>query len=118
MRRHQARARAAGVVYVVRLERPIGNPASRHGSAQFYVGWTERDPEARLAEHRAGRGAKMLAAAAERGIRFDLVMTLPGTRRLERRIKDHHNTPRLLPQWAARFGTSFQPREGGRHAEA
>ena len=98
----RGRRDVVGSVYVIKLAKPIGNPAKAKGRAMFYVGWTERDPKQRLAEHRGGVGSKMLRAAAERGIRFKLLLTLPGTRRLERAIKDAHNTPRLVKQWKAR----------------
>ncbi len=97
-----ARYDVPGVVYVIKLARPLGNLANKRSAARYYVGWTERDPKRRLAGHRAGFGAKMLRAAAERGIRFRIIAVLPGTKRLERRIKDYHNTPELVRVWKAR----------------
>ena len=86
---------SAGYVYIVRLARAIGNTRKRHGWAQFYVGHAF-DPDARLAQHRAGRGSAMLAAAAARGIAFTIVFAVPGTRRDERRIKNYKATARWL----------------------
>ena len=99
--RHRGALPHVGYVYVIRLAQPLGNPANMRARARFYVGWA-LDPKARLAEHRAGRGAKMLAAAVERGITFRIICTVPGTRRFERKVKDSHNVPQLLRSWRAR----------------
>jgi hypothetical protein len=48
-----------------------------------------RDLDARLAEHRSGPGARMLAAAITR--------TWPGNRTLERRLQNRKNAPDLCP---------------------
>ena len=93
--------RPQGIVYVIELSAPLGNLTNRRAQCRYYVGWA-LDPEARLAEHRAGRGAKLLAAAVERGIDFHIIATLPGGRALERAIKNSHNVPRLLRRWAIR----------------
>jgi len=52
--------------------------------------------ERRLAEHQAGRGAAITAAAARAGIEMVVVHTEPGTRHDERRIKNRKKS-------AARF---------------
>ena len=91
-----ARRPVLGTVYVIRLERPIGDTTNRHGWAQHYVGWCADDPEARLAEHRAGRGSRMLAAAAALGIELTIVFTMPGTRDDERAVKRYKDTARWL----------------------
>jgi hypothetical protein len=54
--------------------------------------------EQRLATHREGLGAKILAAANERGIAYDVVRTWPGGRELDRRLKRQHNGPKLCPR--------------------
>jgi predicted GIY-YIG superfamily endonuclease len=51
----------------------------------------------RLETHRAGKGARMLAAANRLGIGYDVVRTWPGGRDVERRIKAQRNAPRLCP---------------------
>jgi hypothetical protein len=43
-------------------------------------------------------GARILAAAVDRGIGFDVVRTWEGGRELERRLKDLHNAPKLCPR--------------------
>ena len=94
-----SRRRAAGqpgIVYVIRLREPIGDRKKPHGWAQYYCGWCHDDPERRLEEHRAGRGSRMLAAAAERGIEFELVFQMAGTRDDERAVKRYKDTARWL----------------------
>jgi predicted GIY-YIG superfamily endonuclease len=74
------------MIYLLHLDRPLGH-------ARHYVGYAA-DVGKRLEEHRAGRGARMLAVAAERGIGFELVRVWPGGREEERRLKRQHNAPR------------------------
>jgi hypothetical protein len=59
-----------GVVYLVHFSEPY-----RH--ARHYTGWTV-DLEARLAEHRAGRGARLLQVVAQAGIGWTLARTWEG----------------------------------------
>jgi hypothetical protein len=81
--------------YLIHLDR---RPGSGHplGTAGHYVGQTV-DLDRRLETHRAGKGARLLAAAVERGIGFDVVRTWPGGRETEKRIKRQRNAPRLCP---------------------
>src|SRR5262249_50098129 len=55
--------------------------------ARHYLGWTSRDLSVRLAEHAAGRGARLTAAVAAAGGGWELARTWPGTRAAERRLK-------------------------------
>jgi len=66
--------------------------------ARFYVGMCANGRlEMRVAEHRAGQGAKINAAAARNGIGMQPVLVFPqGNRSLEILIKRKHNTPRLI----------------------
>lgn len=85
-------------VYVLELETPLGS--ERH-SARYYVGWTrdETTLDARLRCHACGKGARMLAAAAARGIGWRVVWFDPeGDRALEKAIKRQRNTRRWLAQ--------------------
>jgi predicted GIY-YIG superfamily endonuclease len=98
-----------GCVYLVCFEAPIGDPANPKGSAGHYLGWAD-DVDARMAEHRAGRGARILAACVARGIAFDVVRTWAGAdRSFERRIKRHHNAWRLCPRCGSRRGGRTRP---------
>jgi len=63
--------------------------------AQHYIGYTD-DLEQRLASHRNGDGAAIMAAVAERGITWEVVRTWEGNRELERKLKNLKAAPRLL----------------------
>lgn len=80
-----------GTLYLLHFSGPLGDtsrPRMRH-----YVGWCrENELERRLAEHRAGTGAKITRAAVNRGLELLLASTSPGTPRDERTRKrrGHH----------------------------
>jgi predicted GIY-YIG superfamily endonuclease len=79
-----------GTVYLLHFERPY-----RH--ARHYLGWSA-DLEARLADHRAGRGSPLIRAAATAGISFVVARTWPGDRTAERRLHRMKSSPaRLCP---------------------
>lgn len=80
-------------VYLYHLAAPLGN--ERH-QAQHYIG-TAEDVAARDALHRAGRGARILAAAVERGIAFQIVRLWPGGRDVERWLKKRKESAQLCP---------------------
>jgi hypothetical protein len=78
------------VIYLLHFERSF-----KH--ARHYLGWTE-DLDRRLAQHRAGRGSPLIAAATADGITFELAATWPGDRTEERRLHRYKNSPgRLCP---------------------
>jgi predicted GIY-YIG superfamily endonuclease len=79
-------------VYIVRLSRPIGSEKHR---AQYYIGLS-KDPEARLNEHKAGRGSRFLAAAHQQGVDMEIIHTFPGTRTDEKRLKAQKGVERWL----------------------
>lgn len=79
----------AGTVYLLHFDRPY-----RH--ARHYRGWTT-DLDARLAEHAAGRGARLVAVIAAAGIGFTLARTWPGTRSRERQLKRQGGAARNCP---------------------
>lgn len=62
--------------------------------AGHYLGSTAQAVEARIAEHVAGRGSPLIAAAIAAGSRVELVKTWPGGRDLERRLKRAHHHAR------------------------
>jgi predicted GIY-YIG superfamily endonuclease len=78
-----------GIVYTIHLAKPVG-PADRgpRNTARHYTGWTS-NLESRIAEHRAGVGSKLLAAANRLGIAWTVAKTEPGTRARERQLKNH-----------------------------
>ncbi|HRJ42165.1 MAG TPA: hypothetical protein PL105_09795 [Caldilineaceae bacterium] len=79
-------------VYLLHFAQPI-SPAH---TARHYIGYTD-DLDARLSEHRAGRGSRFCVVAAERGIEFVLARTWPGNRTKERQLKRQKMAPRLCP---------------------
>jgi predicted GIY-YIG superfamily endonuclease len=82
---------ALGTVYLLHFDRP-GPGRSRH-----YLGWTT-DLDARLARHRAGRGAKLTRALRRRGVGWMCVLELEDLPRdVERRLHRRHNHARLCP---------------------
>jgi len=87
---------SAPVCYLVHLDRKLGSSHPR-GGAGHYLGTTV-NLDRRIAQHREGTGARILAAAVERGIGFDVVRTWPGGREKERELKRLRNSPRLCPR--------------------
>jgi len=79
-----------GTVYLLHLDPPL-----KH--ARHYTGWTH-DLDQRMEAHRSGRGARLMEVIKEAGGTFRLVRTWPGSRALERAIKDQKNAPQLCPE--------------------
>ncbi len=82
------RSAPQGHVYVIHL-------ASRYHHAGHYVGFAT-DLAQRLAQHRAGTGARLLEVVKQAGIEWKLVRVWAGDRGLERRLKKRKDTPRRL----------------------
>ena len=78
-----------GVVYLLHFVRPYAH-------ARHYTGWTA-DLAARLAEHAAGRSARLLAVVVDAGIGWQLARTWDGSRRLERALKRQGGASRRCP---------------------
>ena len=76
-------------VYLLHFDRPYGHAA-------HYTGWTH-DLATRLAEHAAGRGARLLAVIASAGIGWQLARTWPGSRAVERALKRQGGASRRCP---------------------
>ncbi|QLY33990.1 hypothetical protein [Nocardia huaxiensis] len=83
------REKPKGTVYLLHFDRPY-----RH--ARHYTGWTA-DLDARLAEHRDGRGARLMAVIRNAGIGFQLARTWDGTRGRERQLKREGGASRRCP---------------------
>jgi predicted GIY-YIG superfamily endonuclease len=81
--------RPPGTVYMLHFDAPYGH-------ARHYTGWT-RDLDARLADHAAGRGARLIAVITAAGIGFTVARTVPGDRTLERAIKRDGGATRYCP---------------------
>lgn len=85
------------MLYLIHFSEPIGT--EKH-SAQHYLGFVEGDQQsvqARLEEHKAGWGAKILHHCNQRQIHYEVVRTLPGDRNRERQLKKGKNISRLCP---------------------
>lgn len=83
------------LVYLLHFDQPY--PHARH-----YLGWI-RDLEARLADHRAGSGARLLAVIKSAGIGFSLVRTwTPAGRKRERQITNQGGLSRSCPACGVR----------------
>jgi hypothetical protein len=63
--------------------------------ARHYLGFCN-DLGQRMAQHRAGTGARLMEVLKQAGIEWKLVRVWPGDRGLERRLKRRKNTPRRL----------------------
>jgi predicted GIY-YIG superfamily endonuclease len=79
----------ADTVYLLHFSAPY-----RH--AKHYLGFA-RDLNARLADHSAGQGARLLAVARDAGITWTLARTWSGDRKLERLLKNRKESPALCP---------------------
>jgi predicted GIY-YIG superfamily endonuclease len=80
---------SAGTVYLLHFDQPY-----RH--ARHYVGWAT-NVKRRLAEHEAGRGARLLAVVKAAGIGWQLARMWPGSRVRERQIKRQGGHARQCP---------------------
>lgn len=70
------------------------NEAFKH--ARHYIGFTD-DLDARLEDHRNGHGARLMAVIRAAGVTWRCVRTWPGDRKLERKLKNRKDAPRLCP---------------------
>jgi len=68
-----------GLIYLIHFDTPLAH-------AKHYTGWTT-DLTVRIAEHVAGRGARLMQVIEERGITWQLAKVVEGTRRNERSRK-------------------------------
>jgi hypothetical protein len=82
----ERQGRGTGVIYLLHFDRPIGDLANPRGFASHYTGWT-LDLPARLIDHAAGRGARLLQVVGELGIGWQLARIWTGTRARERSLK-------------------------------
>jgi predicted GIY-YIG superfamily endonuclease len=76
-------------VYLLHFDKPY-----KH--ARHYLGST-KNLKIRLAEHRAERGARLMEVISQAGISFTLARTWRGGRKVERRLKNQKNAPKLCP---------------------
>lgn len=97
------------MIYILHFNTPLHH-------ARHYVGYTREGLlEERLKRHRSGRGSRLMYAIELAGIDYQVVLTHPGGRNFERRIKRAKNTPRLCPLCRQSKSTlkSFQAQRNG-----
>ena len=87
-----------GTVYLIHFEKALGKQTT-HGYAQHYIGFVNGEGlEARMKRHKAGYGAKIMKAVAQRGIEFSVVRVWKNVdRSFERQLKNRKNAPRYCP---------------------
>jgi hypothetical protein len=85
-----------GTVYLLHFLEPIGNPTNPHAMAQHYIGWALVAAE-RISAQTAGQGAAIVRHVQARGIGFLVAATWPGTRALERQLKNRKHASRFCP---------------------
>ena len=79
-----------GTVYLLHFDTAFGH-------ARHYTGWTN-DLAARLAQHAAGRGARLTEVVKDAGIGWRLARTWPNaTRTFERKLKNQGGASRRCP---------------------
>lgn len=77
-------------VYLLHFDKPYHH-------AKHYIGYAV-NVEERIADHAAGRGARLMAVINEAGITFQVARVWEGAnRRFERKLKRRKNAPRLCP---------------------
>lgn len=77
-------------VYLLHFLRP-------HAHASHYLGWAQDVPK-RLARHRSGQGARLIAVILAAGNDFVLARTWPGAdKAMERKLKKRRNAKFLCP---------------------
>lgn len=103
-------AQSLGFCYLLHLSRPLGNLANPRAQASHYVGFAD-DPagdgaglERRIAEHLAGRGAKLTQAAIAAGIEITLVACWRAPLAFEKQLKRRKEAPRLCPICCRKHG--------------
>ena len=85
-----ARNSTIGTVYLLHFERPLAH-------ARHYLGWAI-DAQARVDEHLAGDGSRLVRAVVRAGIHVELVRTWEGVdRNFERSLKRRGNGRSICP---------------------
>jgi hypothetical protein len=92
----QRHGRGIGVIYLIHFDQAIGDLANPRGFASHYTGWT-LDLPVRLADHAAGRGARLMQVVGEQGIGWQLARIWAGTRARERSLKGSGGAARRCP---------------------
>ena len=90
-----------GTVYLLHFTEPYTGTPARPGNkpqvVQHYLGISPVSLGRRLAAHRAGNGARLIAVLAAAGIGFELARTWAPEPGLERRLKRQKKARKLCP---------------------
>lgn len=81
------------MIYLIHFDKPL-----KHAS--HYIGFVDgkRNLNKRIERHKSGQGAKILRAANQAGINWEVVRTWKdGTRDDERKLKNRKNAKHLCP---------------------
>jgi hypothetical protein len=102
-----------GTTYVLHFTAPNtpSGTAARYRHAGHYIGWAA-DLEARLAEHRQGRGARLLRVIKDAGLGFTVAWIWPGTTKdREDQLKCRGSGARSCPECGIHpsTGQPYQP---------
>jgi hypothetical protein len=100
-------ATTRGYVYLFHFARPLGNLQNPRAQAHHYVGFAV-DLAERLTAQLTGRGAKIVAAAVERKIAFDIYFW-PATLAVEKQIKRRKETHVFCPTCCRLAGRRLRP---------
>jgi hypothetical protein len=92
----ERQGRGVGVIYLIHFDQSIGDLHNPRGFASHYTGWT-LDLPARLVDHAAGRGARLMQVIGELGIGWQLARIWTGTRAKERSLKRSGGAARRCP---------------------
>lgn len=85
-------AHVQGEVYVLHFSKRIGTKRQQAG---HYIGWST-DADARIREHKAGKGAALTRAAVKQGVTLEVAQIIPNvTRAAERRLKNRGGGKRV-----------------------
>lgn len=100
-------AETPGYVYLFHFHQPLGNLDNPRAQAHHYVGFAV-DLAERLAAQVAGRGARIVAAAVERKIAFD-IFSWPAPLAVEKLIKRRKETHVFCPTCCRQMGRRLCP---------
>lgn len=85
------------MVYLIHFHTPYtGHGPKGSKTVQHYIGCTD-DLAQRLAEHKAGRGARLMEVVTLAGITWECVRTWEGSWALERTLKAHKKARDFCP---------------------
>jgi len=100
-------ASTMGEVYLFHFNAPLGNLSNPRAQARHYVGFSD-DLDARIKQHLAGKGAKIVAAALKQGLVFELYHW-PAPLASEKLIKRRKETHVFCPACCASRGRKPRP---------